>query len=71
MKKLLVISLLAVLVFTFAVTAFASNRPYYDRECEIRFECFEYHCYYAKCCRLLVKEKGDLVWTDWECVPIS
>ena len=73
MKKLLVLAMVAVLVFSFAFTAVSKGGPP-DRcdghECYIDSGCEDGVCWYLKCCRDEYFYKGQCVWGDYVCVSL-
>jgi hypothetical protein len=78
MKKLLSLVLIVVLLGSFAFSAMAGGRSDcpYDRECYIDQGCAYdpdtnlYYCWYNRCCREQIFEKGECFWTDWECASL-
>ena len=71
MKKLLVLAMVAVLVFSFAFTAVGSKKPVCDgHECYIDSGCEDGVCWYDKCCRDEYFYKGKCVWGDYVCVSL-
>jgi hypothetical protein len=69
MKRAVAMLMLVALALGFGVSALAKGGPPTQcpdptHDCEIRWKCFEYGCYYAKCCT-------DCVWVykKGECVP--
>lgn len=77
MKKAVALCMLLALVIGYGATALASggppNIPEPTHECWIEWECFEFGCYYAKCCEdcVWVKKKGVGSWVcETTCMPI-
>ena len=75
MKKLLSLVLVAVLVASFTLSVVAgppvnNKRCPYDRECYIDQGCEDGVCWYLKCCREQVFERGECFWTEYECVSL-
>lgn len=72
MKKLLVLALVAVLVFSFSFTAVSAKKPVVcdGHECYIDSGCADGVCWYLKCCRDEYFYKGGCVWGDYVCVSL-